>query len=124
MHRRDMSSHLAENIQTQKLQQEAADKDAHITRLASELQNLDEEIGAQNQQLAQETGVKNEHIERIKEMSTSSVCIKMHPKERSISTNKLNVGVDYSDSTHGYAHICGYILPRTLHIPPRTIPLH
>ena len=57
LHHRDLSSHLAENIgthldllgsQNRKLQQEAADKDARITRLATELQkvqnHLDEEI--------------------------------------------------------------------------------
>ena len=78
LHRRDLSSHLAENIgthldllgsQNRKLQQEAADKDARITRLATELQkvqnHLDEEIGAQNQRLAQETTDKNAHIERM-----------------------------------------------------------
>jgi len=129
-----MSSHLAENIQTQKLQQEAADKDAHITRLASELQNLDEEIGAQNQRLAQETADKNSHIERMtkvyKDLKGNVDQLSMHQNASKREINKLKLaqktqcGGLLSDSTHGCAHVCGYILPRTLHIPPRTIPLH
>ena len=79
LHRKDMPSHLAESVgshlgllgtQNQKLQQEAADKDARLLQLARELQDvrnrLDEDTRAQNQR-------PKENVDQISTTQTSAV---------------------------------------------------